>query len=176
MDPSIPSLLHATRLKLDANLEMLEALSHTWPIAGMMLELFQTTFTPGQFGRLLGAAVKECRRRSRGKADADAHAGVDIGGVGGGGPRISFLRPRMKQVILPQSRIVLQLLARTSQNRVPANIPREMHGSEDAGDDIRNDMNAEPDGLWPGLETDPSAILQNLQEIIRMGRSSYTNS
>lgn len=51
-----------------------------------------------------------------------------------------------------------------------------MHGSEDAGDDIRNDMNAEPDGLWPGLETDPSAILQNLQEIIRMGRSSYTNS
>lgn len=170
MDPSIPSLLHATRLKLDANLEMLEALSHTWPIAGMMLELFQTIFTPGQFMRLLGAAVEECRRRSRGEADANLD-------MSWGGRTSSFQRPKMKQVILPQSRIVLQLLARTSQNRVSANIPRDMDGNEneDASYDMSNDMNAEPDELWEGLETDPSAILQNLQEIIRMGRSSYTN-
>lgn len=173
MEASVPSLLHAIRLKLDANLEMLEVLSQTWPIARMVLELFQTTATSSHFNWLLTAAVEDCRRRSRGEIDDTSN-----------GPRASFQRSRLQQVILPQSRVILQLLARTSQNRMPA--PRSNSGSARPGAEVENEsvgpesedfhLDESPDGFSSALETDPAAILQNLQEIIRIGRSSLHNT
>ncbi|ODM19535.1 hypothetical protein SI65_04519 [Aspergillus cristatus] len=173
MESSMPSLLHAVRLKLDANLEMLEVLSQTWPIARMMLELFQATATPAHFDRLLTTAVDDCRRRSSGETNDTSN-----------GPR-SFQRSRLRQVVLPQSRVVLQLLARTSQNRMTA-ISRPMPDDIFSDTDVENescelrsgdiDLNGSPDAYSSALETDPSAILQNLQEIIRIGRSNLYNT
>ncbi|OJJ88513.1 transcription factor domain-containing protein [Aspergillus glaucus CBS 516.65] len=173
MEASVPSLLHAIRLKLDANLEMLEVLSQTWPIAGMMLELFQTTATPAHFDRLLTAVVDDCHRRSLGETN-DTSSGSR-----------SFQRSRLRQVILPQSRVVLQLLARTSQNRMTA-ISRPILGDVYSDAEVENEsaglrpgeihLNGSPDAFSSALETDPSAILQNLQEIIRIGRSNMPNN
>jgi hypothetical protein len=175
METSTPSLLHAIRLKLDANLEMLEVLSQTWPIARMVLELFQATATPAHFDRLLKAAVDDCRRRSSGETNDTSS-----------GPR-SFQRLRLRQVILPQSRVVLQLLARSSQNQMTTfSRPKPDDLFSDADADVENesfglrsgdiDLNGSTDEYSPALETDPSAILQNLQEIIRIGRSNLYNS
>lgn len=173
MKASVPSLLHAIRLKLDANLEMLEVLSQTWPIAGMMLELFQTTATPAHFDRLLTAVVDDFHRRSLGETN-DTSSGSR-----------SFQRSRPRQVILPQSRVVLQLLARTSQNRMTA-ISRPILGDVYSDAEVENEssglrpgeihLNGSPDAFSSALETDPSAILQNLQEIIRIGRSNMPNN
>lgn len=173
MEASMPSLLHAIRLKLDANLEMLEVLSQTWPIARMMLELFQATATSAHFDRLLIAAVDDCRRRSLGEINDTSN-----------GPR-SFQRSRLRQVVLPQSRVVLQLLARTSQNRMTA-ISRPMPDDILSDTNVENesyelrsgdiDLNESPDAYSSALETDPSAILQNLQEVIRIGRSNLYNT
>lgn len=173
MEASIPSLLHAIRLKLDANLEMLEVLSQAWPIAGMMLELFQTTATPAHFDRLLTAAVDDCRRCSWGETNDTSS-----------GPR-SFQRSRLRQVILPQSRVVLQLLARTSQNQT-ATISRPILDDMFSEADVENEsvgfpsgniyLNGSPYAFSSALEADPSAILQNLQEIIRIGRSNMSNN
>lgn len=173
MEASTPSLLHAIRLKLDANLEMLEVLSQTWPIARMMLELFQATTTPAHFDRLLKAAIGDCRRRSSGETNDTSS-----------GPR-SFQRSRLRQVILPQSRVVLQLLARTSQSQMTA-ISRPMPDDVFSDADVENEsfelrsedinLNGSPDAYSPALETDPSAILRNLQEIIRIGRSNLYNT
>lgn len=169
----MPSLLHAIRIKLDANLEMLEVLSQTWPIARMMLELFQATATPAHFDRLLTAAVDDCRRRSSGETNDTSS-----------GPR-SFQRSRLRQVVLPQSRVVLQLLARTSQNQMTA-ISRPILDDTFSEADVENEsvgfqsgdihLNGSPDAFSSALEIDPSAILQNLQEIIRIGRANLHNT
>ncbi|PKX93663.1 transcription factor domain-containing protein [Aspergillus novofumigatus IBT 16806] len=64
MEASIPSLLHAIRQNLEANLDMLQVLSHTWPIAAIFLELFRTMTGPEQFERMLSDAAEKCRKRS----------------------------------------------------------------------------------------------------------------
>lgn len=173
MEASVPSLLHAIRLKLDANLEMLKVLSQTWPIAGMMLELFQATATPAHFDRQLKAAIDNCRHHFSGKTNGT-----------NSGPR-SFQRSRLRQVILPQSRVVLQLLARTSQNQMTA-ISRQTLDDAFSEADVENESvglqsgdihwNGSPYAFSSSLETDPSAVLQNLQQIIRIGRSNLPSN
>ncbi|KNG82199.1 fungal specific transcription factor domain protein [Aspergillus nomiae NRRL 13137] len=179
MDASLPSLLHGIRLKLESSLEILEALSKTWPIATLFLEFFQTMTTPEHFNRLLSVAVEDCRKRALGDKPDDPQA-----------PRrpTSFKRPKLQQVVLPQSRVVFQILARETQRRQTALL--QSQGSDIASrgvGDVRfgSVSSATPgsvDGIAQGgpedtLEScEPTAVLQNLREIIRIGNSQGTDN
>ncbi|KAF4216132.1 hypothetical protein CNMCM8980_007495 [Aspergillus fumigatiaffinis] len=72
MEASVPSLLHAIRQNLEANLDMLQVLSHTWPIAAIFVELFRTMTGPEQFERKLSVAAENCRKRARGEENGDS--------------------------------------------------------------------------------------------------------
>ena len=157
----MPSLLHAIRLKLEANLEIMKNLSLAWPIADIFLELFQGMTSPERFNHLLSAAVEECRKRAGGEqTDTSRPAGP-------------FRRPKVEQVILPQSRLVLQILRRETfrqstnlyqapdaVNQVPAlNGESSSHG---ATSEILDNYEPTSEAL------EPSAVLRNLQEMIRL--------
>lgn len=166
MSASVPSFLHAIRLKLDANLEILQTLSKTWPIARFLVELFNTMSTPEQFSRLLTAAVEECQKRARGDFDSP-----------GTGPRSSgpFRRPKIQQVVLPQSRVVLQILARESQRRQSPlpQLPRMDTATGPSDCRPENIPQEGVDGLAATIEDcEPTAILRNLQKIIDVGKSA----
>ncbi|OGM39265.1 fungal specific transcription factor domain protein [Aspergillus bombycis] len=179
MDASLPSLLHGIRLKLESNLEILEALSKTWPIATLFLEFFQTMTTPEHFNRLLSVAVEDCRKRAYGDKSGDPQA-----------PRrpTSFKRPRIQQVVLPQSRVVFQILARETQRRQTALL--QSQGSDIASRGVGDMRFGSASSSTPGSVDDtsqggpedalescePTAVLRNLREIIRIGNSQGTDS
>ncbi|KAB8202159.1 fungal transcription factor regulatory middle homology region [Aspergillus parasiticus SU-1] len=174
MDASLPSLLHGIRLKLESNLELLEALAKTWPIATLFLEFFQTMTTPDQFNKLLSVAVEECHKRAIGDKQDDPEALRRP---------TSFKRPKLQQVILPQSRVVFQILARETQRRQTALLRSQ--GPDAASREVEttpfgSGSGATPvsaDDISPGdfgdaLEScEPTAVLRNLREIIRIGNS-----
>lgn len=174
MDASLPSLLHGIRLKLESNLELLEALSKTWPIAKLFLEFFQTMTMPDQFNRLLSVAVGECQKRALG----DKQDNVDA-------PRrpTPFKRSKIQQVILPQSRVVFQTLARETQKRQAIlNQSRSSHSvSQTTGQmpfgSVSGSQSDSVDRVSPTELADtlgncePSAVLRNLREIIRIGKN-----
>lgn len=164
MEVSVPSLLHAIRSKLEANLEIMEILSRTWPIANIFLELFQSMTSPERFNHLLSAAVEECRKRAGGEQKSDSDTRRPAG---------PFRRPKVQQVILPQSRLVLQILRRetysqptnlyqasdaVSQDSAPNVESSSLHSTSEALDDYEMDSEA----------LEPSAVLRNLQEMIRI--------
>lgn len=179
MDASLPSLLHGIRLKLESNLELLEALAKTWPIATLFLEFFQTMTTPEQFNRLLSVAVEDCHKRALGDKQDDPEA-----------PRrpTSFKRPKLQQVILPQSRVVFQILARETQRRQTALL--QSQGSGIASREVGNMNFGSVSSPAPGSVEDnspgdldyalqscePTAVLRNLREIIRIGNSQGTEN
>lgn len=157
----MPSLLHAIRSKLEANLEIVEILSRTWPIANIFMELFQSMTSPERFNHLLSAAVEECRKRAGGEqTDTSRPAGP-------------FRRPKVKQVILPQSRLVLQILRRETF-RQPTNLYQASdainHDSTLSGESSSHYATLEGlDDYEPTSEAlEPSAVLRNLQEMIRL--------
>lgn len=174
MDASLPSLLHGIRLTLESNLELLEALAKTWPIATLFLEFFQTMTAPDQFNKLLSVAVEECHKRAIGDKQDDPEA-----------PRrpTSFKRPKLQQVVLPQSRVVFQILARETQRRQAALL--RSHGSGTAFREVETTSFGSGSGATPGSADDispgdlgdalescePTAVLRNLREIIRIGNS-----
>ncbi|PLN86637.1 fungal-specific transcription factor domain-domain-containing protein [Aspergillus taichungensis] len=161
MEVSMPSLLHAIRLKLEANLEIMKVLSQAWPIADIFLELFQTLTSPERFDHLLSAAVEACRKRAGGEQTDTS------------GPAGPFRRPKVKQVILPQSRLVLQILRRETF-RQPTNLYQASdaanqdpalsgeYSSHIATSEFSNDDEPTSEAL------EPSAVLRNLQEMIRL--------
>ncbi|KAE8142539.1 fungal-specific transcription factor domain-containing protein [Aspergillus pseudotamarii] len=179
MDASLPSLLHGIRLKLESNLELLEALAKTWPIATLFLEFFQTMTTPEQFNRLLSVAVEECQKRALGDKQDDPEA-----------PRrpTSFKRPKVQQVILPQSRVVFQILARETQRRQTALVQSQGPGiaSREVGNMPFGSVSSStpgsiddnsPSDLEDALQScEPTAVLRNLREIIRIGNSQGTDN
>jgi hypothetical protein len=166
-------------MKLEANLELLDALSKTWPIAKLFVEFFQTMTTPDQFSRLLSNAVEKCRERILGARSDNAYV-----------PKRSapYKRPKLQQVILPQSRIVFQILARETQRRqtvlLQSRAPRFMpHEVEQMSLESVSGSNPEsvdqesPGELEDTLEScDPSAVLANLREIIRVGNSQRADN
>lgn len=168
MGASVPSLLHATRFKLETNLEILEALTRTWPIAQFFVELFKATYTPELFDGLLTSAVEACQARTRGGSYTPG---------GSSRPNCPYRRPKVQQVFLPQSRVVLQILARESQKR-----PTLMSRANNDGSNTtsRNDLQPSSDNMFtvhsetlsPLEDCEPTAILQNLQRIIGVGRST----
>ncbi|KAL4893653.1 fungal-specific transcription factor domain-containing protein [Aspergillus ambiguus] len=169
MNASVPSLLHATKFKLDANLEILKLLSTTWPIARFFVELFSVTSTRDQFNQLLTASVEDCQRRADGDSDEPKNASQSYG---------PFRKPKIQQVILPQSRVVLQILARESQRRQTASSQASSHMNT-ANEPSRiapssGDVTAgSSDGFSAAMEEcEPTAILQNLQKIINIGKSA----
>ena len=179
MDASLPSLLHGIRLKLESSLEILEALSKTWPIATLFLEFFQTMTTPEHFNRLLSVAVEDCRKRALGDKPDVPQA-----------PRrpTSFKRPKLQQVVLPQSRVVFQILARETQRRQTALL--QSQGSDIASRGVGDVRFGSVSSATPGSVDDisqggpedtlescePTAVLQNLREIIRIGNSQGTDN
>ncbi|KAE8146882.1 fungal-specific transcription factor domain-containing protein [Aspergillus avenaceus] len=171
MEASLPSLLHGIWLKLECNLELLEALSRTWPIAKLFLEFFQPMATPDKFNRLLAAAVEKCHERAHGTESNSAASAKRSA---------PFKRPKVQQVILPQSRIVLQILARETQKRRTAlshsqNTQYTAQDTEAVPFGIIPESSADSDESAsafadPMEDCDPSIILQNLQQIIQIGR------
>ncbi|KAF7179088.1 hypothetical protein CNMCM7691_008017 [Aspergillus felis] len=167
MEASIPSLLHAIRQNLEANLDMLQVLSRTWPIAAMFLELFRTMTGPEQFERMLSVAAEKCRKRTRGDEN-DSSTPLTSS--------TRFKRPKMQQVILPQTRVVLQILQRESQKQFSSHGP--LH------DKLNARVESMPSGVIPDqnnptpmTEVDPlldpllddcdaSAVLRSLRRII----------
>ena len=164
---SVPTLLHTIKQKLDANLDILNELSHTWPIANMFLEYFQAMVTPDQFNQFLTLAVDNSRKRARGDEGVKSQSRSTV----------SFKRPVLKQVMLPRSRVVLQILARetrTQNSSVHAPSTHQPDDSmyldflSDAPHDITSSMSPLPDEhKWD--DCDPSMILENLRHIIRVG-------
>ncbi|GIK04933.1 hypothetical protein Aspvir_009032 [Aspergillus viridinutans] len=173
MEASIPSLLHAIRQNLEANLDMLQVLSHTWPIAAMFLELFRTMTGPEQFERMLLVAAEKCGKRARGEED-DSSTPLRSS--------TRFKRSKVQQVILPQTRVVLQILQRETQKQFSSQDP------------LHNKLNATvesmPSGVIPDqnrptpmTEVDPllddcdaSAVLRNLRRIIDAGNCAPHDS
>lgn len=170
MNASVPSLLHTIKQKLDANRDMLSELSRTWPIATMFLELFQAIIEQVQFDRALSLAVEGCRKRIRGDETPDSQ------------PRPSkvFKRVTAKQVILPENRLVLQVLQRGYQKRQPlqprpyrpisANQEVETGPCDPSANIATNTTSNALDELgfsWDNA--DPSIILQNIREFARTG-------
>jgi hypothetical protein len=173
MEASIPSLLHAIRQNLEANLDMLQVLSHTWPIAAIFLELFRTMTGLEQFERILSVAVEKCGKRARGDEN-DSSTPLRSS--------TRFKRPKLQQVILPQTRVVLQILQRETQKQFSS------QGS------LHNKLNARvesmPSGVIPDqnrptpmTEVDPllddcdaSAVLRSLRRIIDAGNCAPPDS
>lgn len=154
-----PSLLHTIKSKLDVNLDILSELCRTWPIATMLLELFQTITYQGQFDRALELAIENCRKRANGETDSHLRTKP-------------FKRARMSQVILPENRLVLQVLPRESQKQ-STSFQSPVTNTEDAArSEVPNnaDTNAVLDELgfsWDNA--DPSIILRNIREFARTG-------
>ncbi|GIC91459.1 transcription factor domain-containing protein [Aspergillus udagawae] len=173
MEASIPSLLHAIRQNLEANLDMLQVLSHTWPIAAIFLELFRTMTGLEQFERTLSVAVEKCGKRARGDEN-DSSTPLRSS--------TRFKRPKLQQVILPQTRVVLQILQRETQKQFSSQGP------------LHNKLNARvesmPSGVIPDqnrstpmTEVDPllddcdaSAVLRSLRRIIDAGNCAPPDS
>lgn len=167
MNASVPSLLHTIKQKLDANLGILSELSHTWPIANMFLEFFQTMVTPDQFNQFLTLAVDNCRKRAHGDEGVNSQSRSTV----------SFKRPVLKQVMLPQSRVAFQILVReTRKQNSSVHVP-SIHQLDDnmyldflsdAPHNNTSSMSPLPDEhKWD--DCDPSMILENLRRIIRVG-------
>ncbi|KAE8373823.1 fungal-specific transcription factor domain-containing protein [Aspergillus bertholletiae] len=179
MDASLPSLLHGIRLKLESNLELLEVLAKTWPIATLFLEFFRSITTSDQFNKLLSVAVEECHKRALGDEPDNPEP-----------PRrpTSFKRPKLQQVILPQSRVVFQILARETQRQKTALLrsqgsattPRDagnMQFGSVSGSTPDRVNNTTTEDVEDALEScEPTAVLRNLREIIRIGTSKETDS
>lgn len=176
MNTSIPSLLHSIKLKLEENLDILRELSKTWPIARMFLELFQTIVNKGQFDRTLSLAVEGCRKRVYGdEASGDRSR-----------PKKAFKRATTRQVVLPENRVVLQVLQRAPQKRQPFQRSHKL-----ASPDQEVDFTPETQLLEfaPGNTSsvaldemgfswdnaDPSIILQNMHEFARTGELTTLN-
>lgn len=169
MNASVPSLLHTIKQKLDANRDMLSELSRTWPIATMFLELFQTIIEQVQFDRALSLAVEGCRKRIRGDETPDSQ------------PRPSkvFKRATAKQVILPENRLVLQVLQRGYQKRqslpprpyksVSTNQEVETRPCDPSANVATNTSNALDELGFSWDKADPSIILHNIREFARTG-------
>ncbi|OJJ34788.1 hypothetical protein ASPWEDRAFT_477067 [Aspergillus wentii DTO 134E9] len=163
MNASVPSLLHSVQQKLDGNLDMLSELSHTWPIATMLLELFQTMVNPEQFDRLLANAVEECRKRASGDESVSRSRSAP------------FKRPTTKQVILPRSRVIVQSLGRETQ-RIPTSTATNAY-QNDTPSSFNDDQTGDIESILAGeLDSNPSTILQSLRDIIRMGKSNTQNA
>ncbi|KAF7128480.1 hypothetical protein CNMCM5793_003210 [Aspergillus hiratsukae] len=122
MEASTPSLLHAIRQNLEANLDMLEVLAHTWPIAGMLLEYFRTMTGPEHFERMLSTATEKCGKRARGEEN-DSSTPLRSSA--------RFKRPKLQQVVLPQTRVVLQILQRETQKQ--SNSQGPLHDKSNTG-------------------------------------------
>ncbi|KAK9655158.1 Transcriptional activator of fatty acid utilization [Aspergillus fumigatus] len=169
MEASIPSLLHAIRQNLEANLDMLQVLSHTWPIAAMFVELFRIMTGPEQFERKLSVAAEKCRKRACGEGDGDSTPLSSS---------VRFKRPKVQQVILPQTRIVLQILQRETQKQSNSqgtlynelNTRVESMPSGDHSDPNRSSPVTEVDPMLE--ECDASAILRSLRRIIDAGNTT----
>lgn len=162
----MPSLLHIIKQKLDANLHILNELSHTWPIANMFLEFFHTMVTPDQFNQSLTLAVDNCRERARGNEGVSSQSRSTV----------SFKRPALKQVMLPQSRVAFQILVReTRKQNSSVHVPSTHQPDDNMYPDFLSDtphdtssMSSLPDEhKWD--DCDPSMILENLRHIIRVG-------
>ncbi|KAH1607029.1 hypothetical protein KXX44_009950 [Aspergillus fumigatus] len=169
MEASIPSLLHAIRQNLEANLDMLQVLSHTWPIAAMFVELFRIMTGPEQFERKLSVAAEKCRKRACGEGDGDSTPLSSS---------VRFKRPKVQQVILPQTRIVLQILQRETQKQSNSqgtlynelNTRVESMPSGDHSDPNRSSPVTQVDPMLE--ECDASAILRSLRRIIDAGNTT----
>jgi hypothetical protein len=173
MEASIPSLLHAIRQNLEANLDMLGVLSHTWPIASMLREFFRTMTGPEQFERMLSTAAEKCGKRARGEDD-DSSTPLRSS--------TRFKRPKLQQVVLPQTRVVLQILQRETQKQFDSQGP--LH------DKLNTRVESMPSGVLtdqnrstPMTDVDPlfddcdaSAILRSLRRIIDAGNSITNGS
>lgn len=166
MNASVPSLLHTIKQKLDANRDMLSELSRTWPIATIFLELFQTITGQVQFDRALSLAVEGCRKRIRGDETPDSR------------PRQTkvFKRATAKQVVLPENRLVFQVLQRGYQKRqsLPPRPNRPASTIQDVetrpcGRSANTTSNALDELGFSWDNADPSIILQNIREFARTG-------
>ncbi|RHZ61500.1 hypothetical protein CDV55_106436 [Aspergillus turcosus] len=173
MEASTPSLLHAIRQNLAANLDMLEVLSHTWPIAGMLQEFFRTMTGPEHFERMLSTAAEKCGKRARGEEN-DSSSPLRSSA--------RFKRPKLQQVVLPQTRVVLQILQR--ETRKQSNSQGPLH------DKLNTGVESMPSGVLPDQnrstpmtdvdplldDCDALAILQSLRSIIDAGNSITNES
>jgi hypothetical protein len=173
MEASVPSLLHAIRQNLEANLDMLQVLSHTWPIAAIFVELFRTMTGPEQFERKLSVAAENCRKRARGEENGDSTLLRSSA---------RFKRPKVQQVILPQTRVVLQILQRETQKQF--NSQGTLHNELNTTvESLRSGDHPDQNRSLPVTEVDPlledcnaSAILQSLRRIIDAGNTTPDDS
>lgn len=169
MEATVPSLLHAIRLKLEANLDMLGALAPTWPIASMFVELFRSMTGPEQFSPLLSVATDNCRKRARGEEDGGTVPSRSTG---------PFKRPKVQQVILPQTKVVLQILQREAQRRLPLssslqNASHQESERKHLGANFDNKHSTPSDEVEPEPENyDASTILQSLRQVIEIAKST----
>jgi hypothetical protein len=173
MEASVPSLLHAIRQNLEANLVMLQVLSHTWPIAAIFVELFRTMTGPEQFERKLSVAAENCRKRARGEENGDSTLLRSSA---------RFKRPKVQQVILPQTRVVLQILQRETQKQFnsQATLHNELNTTVES---MPSGDHPDQNRSLPVTEADPlledcnaSAILRSLRRIIDAGNTTPDDS
>ena len=171
MNASVPSLLHSIWVKLEENLDILRELSRTWPIAAMFLELFQTIVNKVQFDKALSLAIEGCRKRVYGDETSDDQSR----------PRKAFKRTTAKQVVLPENRVILQVLQRGSQKRHP--LPPSSHRSASANQEVEPVPETQLLDFAPGNTSsmaldemgfswenaDPSIVLQSMHEFARTG-------
>lgn len=166
INASVPSLLHTVKLKLDANRDVLRELSRTWPIASFFLELFQTIVNQGQFDRALSLAVEGCRKRAHGDEKADSRPR----------PTKAFKRTMTRQVVLPENRLILQVLQTGFQKR-SSSPPRPYKSastnqkaeSMPSGESDNSTSNALGELGFSWDNADPSIVLQNMREFSRTG-------
>ncbi|GIJ83380.1 hypothetical protein Asppvi_002199 [Aspergillus pseudoviridinutans] len=173
MEASIPSLLHAIRQNLEANLDMLQVLSHTWPIAAIFLELFRTMTGLEQFEQMLLVAAEKCRKRARGDGN-DSSTPLTSS--------TRFKRPKIQQVILPQTRVVLQILQRETQKQFSSHGPLHDKLNTRVGS-MPSDVIPDQNSPTPMTEVDPllddcdaSAVLRSLRRLIDAGNCAPYDS
>jgi hypothetical protein len=176
MNAGVPSLLHPIKSKLDTHLDLLGALSRTWPIAAMFSELFQTMVNEDQFNRTLSLAVGNCRKRANGdESDTDRSR-----------PAKKFRKAKTEQVMLPENRVAIQVSQRGTRTHMqlpcshsPALTDQRLEnatpGIEDPGEPDASSADLDDLGFsWDN--TDPSTILQNIREFARTGELAATRT
>ncbi|KAF7589411.1 hypothetical protein BBP40_004315 [Aspergillus hancockii] len=140
-------------------------LANVWPIAGAVVELLQSVIPQNQFHNYMAVAVEKYRQQASGNETRTDQSQ----------PPTSFRRTKPKQIFLRRSRVIVRLMRAGTQPHLSLAVNRAWSASnpveveEESFEGVNSPDPAPLDTIDPSiLECDPTVILQNLRECIRL--------